>query len=265
MRIANRAAQGIVDHKKIPEDVSNANVPGLQELYYRIKTIYDSEFGSINFVDANDYEYVKENSEKFIRLSYRLLQESSAHDDWQIKKWELLPGATHSIVHVSISGPRTVYGLLSMAHQKNSNGVESYFIPQQLKSGNRLIYFHQFRELYSNFQDKQLLWENLFDFNKVQSRRLLDEQDSSNLQADNNRHVRFAFSIKTDGTMISTLFEAKKSFWNPHKIGDLKFQKRNTDLTYVNKGIYPLNKNPVGINVNDLIIGIDPGIICRSS
>jgi hypothetical protein len=65
--------------------------------------------------------------------------------------------------------------------------------------------------------------------------------------------------MKTDGHMISILFEKDSRQFTPLTTKDVKLQKRNVDLENWQKGIYPLYKNPTGITINDRIIGIDPG------
>ncbi|KAI7890329.1 uncharacterized protein EV154DRAFT_393458, partial [Mucor mucedo] len=51
------------------------------------------------------------------------------------------------------------------------------------------------------------LWENMFDLSKVQRQRVLGHSDSTTLEVDNPAQTRFAFSINTDGHMVSVLFE----------------------------------------------------------
>ncbi|GAA5816963.1 hypothetical protein MFLAVUS_010498 [Mucor flavus] len=257
----NQAAGGIVSYQTFPENRITTNTPEFQDIYDRVKIIYNSEFGTTPFEDLNNYEYARQNPLKFIRLSYRLLRESSAHDNWQTKRWSLLPCASHAIINFRITGPKSVYGLFVIAYHKNLAGLGPYHIPPILQFGNRLIYFHQFLELYRVFEVKQQLWEDLFNFDKLQKNQVLDEPNVMNLKPDNSKHTRFSFSLQTDGHMVSALFEKVKTFWNPLKNQDIKLQRRNKNLQNVNTGIYPLYKNPTGIFSTDHIIGIDPGIM----
>ncbi|KAI9249117.1 hypothetical protein EDC94DRAFT_589270 [Helicostylum pulchrum] len=91
--------------------------------------------------------------------------------------------------------------------------------------------------------------ERLFDFNRVQKHRLLDVPDPSRLRPDGPRRCRFAFSITTDGHMVSVIRTVRK---------DVRLQNRNADLRLRNKYLYPLYKNPTGITLNDYIVGVDP-------
>ncbi|GAA5816178.1 hypothetical protein MFLAVUS_009704 [Mucor flavus] len=127
--IANQVAGDIVSYRTFPENRITTNTPGFQDIYDRVKVIYDSEFGTTPFEDLNNYEYARQNPLKFIRLRYRLLQESSAHDIWQTKRWRLLPCTSHAIIDFRITGPKSVYGLFVIAHHKNLAGLGPYHIP----------------------------------------------------------------------------------------------------------------------------------------
>ncbi|GAA5807559.1 hypothetical protein MFLAVUS_000924 [Mucor flavus] len=257
----NQAAGGIVSYQTFSENRITTNTPGFQDIYDRVKVIYNSEFGTTPFEDLNNYEYARQNPLKFIQLSYRLLQESSAHDNWQTKRWGLLPCVSHAIINFRITGPKSVYGLFVIAYHKNLAGFGPYHIPPILQFGNRLIYFHQFLELYRVFEVKQQLWVDLFNIDKLQKNQVLDESNVMNLEHDNSKHTRFSFSLQTDGHMVSALSEKVKTFWNLLKNQDIKLRRRNKNLQNVNTGIYPLYKNPTRIFSTDHIIGIDPGIV----
>lgn len=254
-------ADGIITHKEFEDATPIRNIPGLRDMYNKIRLFYDSDFGSTSFDDLNDYNHASGEPLKFIRFSYRLLKECSYHDGWQTKTWSLLPEASHGIAHARITGPKAMYGLFQIAHRKNITANQRiYHIPPQLYQGDHLLYYFQFEELYRDFLSKQGLWEDMFDISRVQRHRVMDHATSANLVPDNPRQCRFAFSMSTDGHMASLLFEKHKTFWLPQNKKALQLQRRNVDFTNKNNGLYPLYKLPTGITMRDRIIGIDPGM-----
>ncbi|KAG1176789.1 hypothetical protein G6F70_004126 [Rhizopus microsporus] len=190
-----------------------------------------------------DYGYATNHPLKFIRLSYRLLQAASSLPDAPIKLWSLLPQATHSMVHVPLSGIPTLCTLFQRAHQ-NGHPIPRFIIP----NGNffRLADFDRF---YFGHENKIHLWITVFNIGKLDTGVLANPATS-----------HLAYSMKTDGHMISILFGKTSVEFVPQAKNDLIRQKRNTDFTNRTKGLYPLYKEPTVITANDRIIGIDPGV-----
>ncbi|CEG83367.1 hypothetical protein RMATCC62417_17297 [Rhizopus microsporus] len=93
------------------------------------------------------------------------------------------------------------------------------------------------------------LWNTVFNIGKLGTGVLANPATSY-----------LAYNMKTDGHMISILFEKTSVEFVPQAKNDLIRQKRNMYFTNRTKGLYPLHKEPTGITANDRIIGIDPGV-----
>ena len=113
-----------------------------------------------------------------------------------------------------------------------------------------LITFTQFLNRYRDVTEKRRIWESLFNFDRLQK----------NL-GDNNARVGLGYGFKTDGHMISVLFEKDTRLFISLMKQDVQRQSPGKDLTDWTRGIYPLYKNPTGITINNRLIGIDPGIL----
>ncbi|RCH81751.1 hypothetical protein CU097_002052 [Rhizopus azygosporus] len=213
------------------------------QLYNQIRLIYEAEFRGVAYDTINNYGYGTNHPLKFIRLSYRLLQTASSLPDALIKLWGLLPQATHSMIHVPLSGIPTLYTLFQRAHQ-NGRPAPKFMIP----NGNffRLTDFDRF---YFGHENKMYLWNTVFNIGKLDTRILANPATS-----------HLAYSMKTDGHMISILYEKTSVEFVPQAKNDLIRQKKNIDFTNRTKGSYPLYKEPTDITANDRIIGIDPGV-----
>lgn len=151
------------------------------------------------------------------------------------------------MVHAPFSGERTFYCILKRARQK---GLP---IPDTIRddgNDNGLIRLTAFNSRYRDVTEKRRIWESLFNFDRLQK----------NL-GDNNARVGLGYGFKTDGHMISVLFEKDTRLFIPLMKQDVQHQSRGKDLTNWTRGIYPLYKNPTGITRNDSLIGIDPGIL----
>ncbi|RCH90497.1 hypothetical protein CU097_010712 [Rhizopus azygosporus] len=133
--------------------------------------------------------------------------------------------------------------LIQWAHQ-NGHPVPRFMIP----NGNffRLTGFDCF---YFGHENKMHLWNTVFNIGKLDTGVLANSATS-----------HLACSMKTDGHMISILFENTSVEFVPQAKKDLIRQKKNVDFTNRTKGLYPLYKEPTGITANDRIIGIDPGV-----
>ncbi|CEI90553.1 hypothetical protein RMCBS344292_04875 [Rhizopus microsporus] len=106
-----------------------------------------------------------------------------------------------------------------------------------------------FDRFYFGHENKMHLWNTAFNIGKLDTGVLANPATS-----------RLAYSMKTDGHMISILFEKTSVEFVPQAKNDLIRQKRNIDFTNRTKDLYPLYKEPTGITANDRIIGIDPGV-----
>ncbi|GAA5799662.1 hypothetical protein HPULCUR_005078 [Helicostylum pulchrum] len=229
MTIAKKAANRIINHHQYEDLQIEHEIPGLIDVYNRIKLIFDADFRATEPEDLLDYESAKAHPLKYLRVSYRLLQEASRNVDWPAKRWCLLPSpSSHRIVHFSLNSHVTMYGLFEKANNRNIR------IPDDLlgRNGN-FIGVTAFLDIYSGIANRQRIWETL---------------------------AKLGFGLTTDGHMISVLFERVSREQIPFDTKGVKFQKRNLNLANKTRGIYPLYKNPTGITLQDRIIGIDPGV-----
>ncbi|KAI7866100.1 uncharacterized protein EV154DRAFT_488612 [Mucor mucedo] len=147
---------------------------------------------------------------------------------------------SYSISYARISGPKAMYGLFALAQKRNLNGSE----------------------LYTQYELKEELWKNMFDLDKVEKKRLCNCPSlyHATAESSSDKQSRFAFSLGTDGHMASLLFEGTKRFRVPQNKEDLRMLTRRIDLSTVKRGLYPLSKNPIGLQINDRLIGIDPSV-----
>ncbi|CEI97629.1 hypothetical protein RMCBS344292_11759 [Rhizopus microsporus] len=106
-----------------------------------------------------------------------------------------------------------------------------------------------FDRFYFGHENKMYLWNTVFNIGKLDTRILASPATS-----------HLAYSMKTDGHMVSILYEKTSVESVPQAKNDLIRQKRNIDFTNRTKGLYPLYKEPTGITANDRIIGIDLGV-----
>ncbi|CEI92028.1 hypothetical protein RMCBS344292_06302 [Rhizopus microsporus] len=253
MSLANKATNGIINHtlfdeivfeeEEEEENIEVRNFGNLNQLYNQIRLIYEAEFRGIAYNSINDYGYATNHPLKFIRLSHRLLQAASSLPNAPIKLWSLLSQATHSMVHMPLSGIPTLYTLFQRAHQ-NGHPVPRFMIPND--NFFRPIDFDRF---YFGHENKAHLWNTVFNIGKVDTGVLANLATS-----------HLAYSTKTDGHMISILFEKTFVEFITQAKNDLIRQKRNIGFANRTKGLYPLYKEPTGITANDRIIGIDPGV-----
>lgn len=221
-----------------------ANFPGFPNLYTVIFRIYNAEFRGKDYEsDVNNYEKAAETPLKYLRVSYRLLKIATSREDLPIKLWSLLPDPGHSVIHAPFSGKDTMYAIFLRAFQ------EQLPIPAFLIGyNNAIITITEFGDLYSGINDKRRIWETLFDIPKIQ-KGLGDEYPKAFL----------GYGFKTNGNMISVLFQKNSESFTPLLKSEVQKQKRNQNLLNWEKGIYPLYKNPVGLSIESRIIGIDPG------
>jgi hypothetical protein len=154
-----------------------------------------------------------------------------------IKLWSLIPQGSHTIVHVPLSGVNTMYFLFKKAYDNNLQ------VPEILIQHNRFISNTIFANLYLEQQNKKDLWNTVFDLERIE-----------------NRGLQLRFGMKTDGHIISILFEKTALNFVPQNQKETKMQKKRKNLSNWTKGFHPLYKNPFGITENDRIIGIDSGM-----
>lgn len=126
------ATTGIVGHQPFANINITTMVYGFEELYDRIAIMYQDGFKEKDYDDVNDYTKASENPLGYLRLGFRLLQECSSHGEWMPRTWGLLPAASFSVVQARFTGPRIMYGLFHMAHQKKLNEEGEYQIPREL-------------------------------------------------------------------------------------------------------------------------------------
>ncbi|GAA5796419.1 hypothetical protein HPULCUR_001791 [Helicostylum pulchrum] len=250
MGLANRVATSIVNHTTLHnftfqnEEESADDYPGFDDLYTRVFRVYNAEFGNSNYeAVVNDYSNATNHPLKYLRASYRLLKIATAEVNLKIKLWNLLPDPGHSIVFAPLSGVEAMYGIFRRA-SLGRLPVPDFLLGYR----NELVTITEFKDLYSAPNDKRRIWESIFILDNLQ-------HGLGNFDAP----VRLGYGMKTDGHMISILFEKDSRLFVPLTTRDVKMQKRNITLQNWQKGMYPLYKSPTGITENDRIIGIDPG------
>ncbi|CAO0801449.1 unnamed protein product [Mucor circinelloides] len=244
MTLAKKAADGIISHKRFDEIVfreeNDDELPifeNLNNLYDQVRLIYEAEFPGLNYDQVDDYSTASSHPLKYLRLSYRLLQLATSMPDTPIKLWSLIPQGSHSIVHVSLSGVTVLYRLFKRAHENHLP------VPERLIRNNVFIRLTDFDNAYFRYEEKRDLWNDVFDLARIQDREL-----------------RLGFGMKTDGHMISILFEKTAQNFVPQNKKEIMMQKTQKNLSNWTNGLYPLYKNPVGITAEDRIVGIDPGV-----
>ncbi|KAG1111727.1 hypothetical protein G6F42_014938 [Rhizopus arrhizus] len=243
MTLAKKATDGIISHKRFDEIVfreeNDDELPifeNLNNLYDQVRLIYEAEFPGLNYDQVDDYSTASSHPLKYLRLSYRLLQLATSMHDTPIKLWSLIPQGSHSIVHVLLSGVTVLYRLFKRAHENHLP------VPERLIRNNVFIRLTDFDNAYFRYEEKRDLWNDVFDLARIQDREL-----------------RLGFGMKTDGHMISILFEKIAQNFVPQNKKEIMMQKTQKNLTNWTNGLYPLYKNPVGITAEDRIVGIDPG------
>ncbi|GAA5800839.1 hypothetical protein HPULCUR_006278 [Helicostylum pulchrum] len=248
----NRVATSIVNHTTLHnftfqnEEESADDYPGFDDLYTRVFRVYNTEFGNSNYeAVVNDYSNATNHPLKYLRASYRLLKIATAEVNLKIKLWNLLPDPGHSIVFAPLSGVEAMYGIFRRASLGRLPAPD--FL---LGYRNELVTITEFKDLYSAPNDKRRIWESIFILDNLQ-------HGLGNFDAP----VRLGYGTKTDGYMISIIFEKDSRLFIPLYTRDVKMQKRNIILQNWQKGMYPLYKSPTGITENDRIIGTDHGNI----
>lgn len=186
---------------------------------------------------VDDYAYASIRPLKYTRISYCLLQVATFLSAYLIKL-RSIPEGNHSIVHIPLSGVVTVYRLFRKAHD---NGLP---VPDNLIVNGVFIRMTDFDLLYFGQQNKRDLWNAVFNIEKFEKDRL-----------------QLGFGMKTDGHMISVLFEKTALNFIPQDKKELKMQKARKNVENWTNGLYPLYKNQYGITEEDRVIGIDPGMI----
>ncbi|KAI8375628.1 hypothetical protein EDC96DRAFT_571725 [Choanephora cucurbitarum] len=101
-----------------------------------------------------------------------------------VKLWSPIPQASHFIVHVPLSGMITFYHLFKKAHTINLP------VPDLFIRNGVFISQIDFQLLYSRQADKRNLWNVIFDLRRIE-----------------HGDIQLAFGMKTDGRMISVLYE----------------------------------------------------------
>lgn len=79
-----------------------------------------------------------------------------------------------------------------------------------------------------------------------------------------NEGLQLGSGMKTDGHMISVLFDKTALNFVPQNQKETQMQKARKNISNWSNGMYPLYKNPYGITEDDRIIGIDPGMMIDS-
>ncbi|KAI9487249.1 MAG: hypothetical protein EXX96DRAFT_646942 [Benjaminiella poitrasii] len=228
MALAKKVADGIINHKlfnKIAfreegdeETVDELPVfENLNELYNRVRLIYEAEFAGLDYDHVNDYDNVSSHPLKYLCISYRLLQLATSLPDTPIKLWSLIPEKSHSIVHVPLSGVTTMYRLFKKAYDNNLP------VPNNLIRDNTFIRWTDFDYLYFNQQNKRDLWNTLFDLERIE-----------------NEGLQLGFGMKTDGHMISILFEKTALNFVPQDRKETRMQKTRKNISNWTKGLHPL-------------------------
>lgn len=209
----------------------------LEELYKQIQVIYEAEFFGWDYDNqVNDYQTALDHPLKYIRISYRLLQLATSLPDYPINLWSLIPVARHSIAHVPLSGYNTMYSFFKKARESQLP------VPENLIRDDAFLRLTDFDMLYFDRQNKRDIWNTIFNTEKLEKEGL-----------------QLGFGMKTDGHMISVLFEKTALNFIPQNKKDLHLQQRRKNISNWTHGLYPLYKTPFGISEEDRIIGIDPG------
>ena len=139
--------------------------------------------------------------------------------DTPIKLWSLIPQGNHSIVHVPSSGIPFLYHLFKRAHENRLP------VPERLIHNNAFIRLTDFDNAYFRYEEKRDLWNDVFDLARIQDREL-----------------RLGFGMKTDGHMISILFEKTAQNFVPQNKKEIMMQKTGKNLLNWTNGLYPLYK-----------------------
>jgi hypothetical protein len=132
----------------------------------------------------------------------------------------------------------TIYRIFRKAHE------DQLPVPENLIRDGVFLRLTDFDLLYFGQQNKRDLWNTIFDIEKLESEGL-----------------QLSFGMKTDGHMISVLFEKTAINFIPQDRKELCMQKTRKNVSNWTKGLYPLYKNTYGITEDDRTIGIDPGMI----
>ncbi|KAG2234209.1 hypothetical protein INT48_006009 [Thamnidium elegans] len=120
MTIAKKATNKIIRHLQYEDLPNEEEIPVFKDLYDRTKLMYDADFLATEPEYLFDYESAKTHPLKFLRVSYRLLQEALSLGDWQVKVWCLLPSSsTHCIVYFPLNSYTTMHGLFHRAYIRN--------------------------------------------------------------------------------------------------------------------------------------------------
>lgn len=155
--------------------------------------------------------------------------------EWPTKIWSILPGPTNEMVYARFSGQAGIYSLFERARSAQLN------IPSMLlDNANRLLSPTAFFDNYEG-DFKLRLWNEFFDIEKL------------------SKNLNLGFGFKTDGHMVSVLFEKETRVILPFTKQDMDKAPRNINMENWKNGMYPLYKQPRGISMNDRILGVDPG------
>ncbi|GAA5796154.1 hypothetical protein HPULCUR_001523 [Helicostylum pulchrum] len=212
MTIAKKAANRIINHHQYEDLQIEHEIPGLIDVYNRIKLIFDADFRATEPEDLLDYESAKAHPLKYLRVSYRLLQEASRNVDWPVKRWCLLPSpSNHRIVHFPLNSYVTMYGLSEKANNRNIR------IPDDLlgRNGN-FIGVTAFLDIYSEIANRQRIWETLLNINKLQKRCLTYLQGENNDLDINDplRRAKLGFGLTSADFVNFSGNNAGPLYWN---------------------------------------------------
>ncbi|KAI7878537.1 uncharacterized protein EV154DRAFT_568867 [Mucor mucedo] len=120
-----------------------------------------------------------------------------------------------------------MYGIFALGYKRNLNGSGNHYIPSQLLGSDAIIYYHQSKEVYTQYDVKDDLCENMFDLDKVEKKRHLNYQSLSHAPAkcNSDKQSRLTFSVPPDEHMASMPFEKIKTDWAPMNKDNVNLQK----------------------------------------
>ncbi|CEG74446.1 hypothetical protein RMATCC62417_09663 [Rhizopus microsporus] len=214
------------------------------EFYNLQQAKYCEFFSPMTEEKLQDYETAAAKSGLYIRYFKSLLQDIENYSLDNVKRFSLLPIASHQIVHVSISSD-AFYQLLKRAYNEKFNVPDATVVSEVSSIRPNAVSFIRKTDYTKQYKDliwKEQLWEEIFNLDHVQRRRSR-AQDTSK-----STNVCFDYGFETDVHMISLRFRKSVSSSYP---GALIFPTGREACT--------LSKEPAGLFLNDRIIGIDPG------
>ncbi|KAI8889598.1 hypothetical protein K501DRAFT_315024 [Backusella circina FSU 941] len=116
-KIASTLFESIIKHAAVSDEIFSA-IPGpndqVKSFYFTIRGEYIKTFGSAEYDDLIDFDKVDIHVKELIYFSGYLLHVVDTFNI-NVRKWTLLPIASHQIVHVKLSGFSIIYHFLAIA------------------------------------------------------------------------------------------------------------------------------------------------------